>query len=193
MTSRADPKTEFFPGANPHPVMRVSADGDLIYANPASGPLLEELGLRVGQPVPPPWLERIQSASWADRCPSGSADVRAPRRPLAGPRLHERLRHGRHSRAGDHEVPRPEPEPGLPPVDGRRRSCTSIPPARELIAGVGGQVGAPLPQPLCGDAASRRTRGAAAGWCRSRVAAETTPCSPSTCRSSSSRTSTAPT
>ena len=78
MTSRADPKTEFFPGANPHPVMRVSADGDLIYANPASGPLLEELGLRVGQPVPPPWLERIQSAT-------GPIDARV------GPRTFELL------------------------------------------------------------------------------------------------------
>ena len=50
MVSAPDPKTEFFPGANPHPVMRVADDGVLIYANAASDPCIDALGLDVGRP-----------------------------------------------------------------------------------------------------------------------------------------------
>jgi class 3 adenylate cyclase len=150
MTSRSDPKTEFFPGANPHPVMRVSADGDLIYANPASAPLLEELGLRVGQPVPPPWLERIQSAD-------GPIDARV------GPRTFELLAvrladlgftnvYGTDVTAERAITKFPDQNPN--PVFRLSMAGELVyvnPAARELIAGVGGQVGSPLPQPLCGE------------------------------------------
>jgi class 3 adenylate cyclase len=150
MTSRADPKTEFFPGANPHPVMRVSDDGELIYANAASAPLLDELGLRVGAQVPSTWLERIQSTA-------GPVDVRV------GPRTFELL-------------PVRLPDLGFTNVYGTdvtaERAITKFPDqnpnpvfrmsmvgdlvyvnraAQDLIAGVGGSLGAPLPQPLCGD------------------------------------------
>jgi class 3 adenylate cyclase len=62
MVSQADPRTEYFPGANPHPVMRVADDGELIYANATSQALLEALGLVVGQPVPGDWLDRLMTA-----------------------------------------------------------------------------------------------------------------------------------
>ena len=57
MVSPADPKTEYFPGANPHPVLRVADDSELIYANPSSRPVIEALGLVVGEAVPAAWLD----------------------------------------------------------------------------------------------------------------------------------------
>lgn len=41
-----------FPDENPSPVLRVSQDGVLLYANPASTRLLHTWGIRVGEPVP---------------------------------------------------------------------------------------------------------------------------------------------
>jgi len=47
-----------FPAQNPNPVLRTSLDGVLIYANEASAPIVEAVGLRVGQRVP--------TQMWAD-------------------------------------------------------------------------------------------------------------------------------
>jgi class 3 adenylate cyclase len=41
-----------FPDRNPNPVLRADAAGTLIYANPASGPIVRALGLRVGDALP---------------------------------------------------------------------------------------------------------------------------------------------
>ena len=165
-------------------VMRVSAEGTDL-REPASGPLLEEPGCGSAS-GPPPWLER--SVATGRSTPSGSADVRAPRRRLAD--LGFTNVYGTDVTAERAITKFPDQNrTGLPPVDGRR--LVYVNPQREVIAGVGGQVGSPLPQPLCGECKPPHARGNA-GWCRPRVAAETTPCWPSTCRSSSSRTSTAP-
>ena len=48
-----------FPDDNPNPVMRIDADGHLIYANPASAPILGTLGVSVGDPVPADTLARF--------------------------------------------------------------------------------------------------------------------------------------
>ena len=42
-----------FPGQNPNPVLRMSRDGLLIYANDASRPIVDALSLTVGQSFPP--------------------------------------------------------------------------------------------------------------------------------------------
>jgi class 3 adenylate cyclase len=63
--SPTDPRTEYFPGANPHPVLRIDDDGRLIYANPAAAPLLKEFGVRVGEPFPPAWCSRLRQTSEA--------------------------------------------------------------------------------------------------------------------------------
>jgi class 3 adenylate cyclase len=52
-----------FPDDNPNPVMRIDADGHLIYANPASGPILGTIGASVGEVVPPGILGRFEAAA----------------------------------------------------------------------------------------------------------------------------------
>ena len=146
MVSPADPKTEFFPGANPHPVLRVANDGELIYANAASQPVLEALGLVVGQVVPAAWLELLLTSD-------DPIDVRV------GPRTYELLAVRL-------------PELGFTNVYGTdvtaQRAITKFPDqnphpvfrisldgilvyvnaaAEDLIAGLGGTIGAPFPAP----------------------------------------------
>ncbi|MBF8289467.1 MAG: Guanylate cyclase protein [Chloroflexi bacterium] len=54
-----------FPDKNTNPVLRMSPDGRLTYANPASMPIARALGLEVGAPVPAGLLADLQ-ASLAD-------------------------------------------------------------------------------------------------------------------------------
>lgn len=52
-----------FPDENPNPVLRIAVDGTLLYANPAAGPILEALGVAVGQSVTPEWLAGARRAA----------------------------------------------------------------------------------------------------------------------------------
>jgi class 3 adenylate cyclase len=52
-----------FPDDNPNPVMRIDADGHLIYANPASGSILRSLGVNVGDPMPAETIARFDSVA----------------------------------------------------------------------------------------------------------------------------------
>jgi class 3 adenylate cyclase len=52
-----------FPGRNPNPVMRVSDGGALRYANPASAPILEQLGAHVGRQVPDEFLAQLRDGA----------------------------------------------------------------------------------------------------------------------------------
>ncbi|HEX5148345.1 MAG TPA: adenylate/guanylate cyclase domain-containing protein [Candidatus Limnocylindrales bacterium] len=52
-----------FPDDNPNPVMRIDADGHLIYANPASGAILRTLGISVGDPVPAETIARFDAVA----------------------------------------------------------------------------------------------------------------------------------
>jgi class 3 adenylate cyclase len=54
-----------FPDDNPNPVMRVDADGHLIYANPASAPILWTIGVSVGERVPAATLARFEAVASA--------------------------------------------------------------------------------------------------------------------------------
>ena len=49
---------ERFPSDNPNPVLRVSADGMVLYSNEAGLPLLDAWGHRPGRPLSGPWRER---------------------------------------------------------------------------------------------------------------------------------------
>ncbi len=51
-----------FPDQNPNPVLRTTADGILLYANPASGELLAAIGGIVGEPVAPDLFARLLEA-----------------------------------------------------------------------------------------------------------------------------------
>jgi class 3 adenylate cyclase len=52
-----------FPDDNPNPVMRIDADGHLIYANPASAPILRTIGVSLGEAVPPETLARFDEVA----------------------------------------------------------------------------------------------------------------------------------
>jgi len=51
-----------FPAENPNPVIRVSADGSILYHNDAAIPLLEAWGCAGGEPLPAEWLRFVSSA-----------------------------------------------------------------------------------------------------------------------------------
>ncbi len=66
---------ERFPDKNPNPVMRMSPEGTLIYANAASAPLVAALGVKVGAPLPGDLVERLRGACEGP-AESGSIEVR---------------------------------------------------------------------------------------------------------------------
>jgi class 3 adenylate cyclase len=150
MVSPADPKTEFFPGANPHPVLRVANDGELIYANASSQPVIEALGLVVGQAVPAAWLDLLSTSD-------DPIDVRV------GPRTYELLAvrlpelgftnvYGTDVTAQRAITKFPDQNPN--PVF--RISIDGVlayvnPAAEDLIDGLGGTLGEPFPQPWADD------------------------------------------
>ena len=54
---------ERFPDDNPNPVMRVDADGYLVYANPSSAGVRQAMGVAVGQRLPAEVLERFEAVA----------------------------------------------------------------------------------------------------------------------------------
>ena len=68
-----------FPDDNPNPVMRIDADGHLIYANPASMPILRSVGVDVGDPMPAEVIARFEAVA-AER---GFVEFTAERRTYA--------------------------------------------------------------------------------------------------------------
>jgi PAS domain S-box-containing protein len=49
-----------FPSEDPNPVLRISKDCDILYANDASRPVLETWQIGEGQTLPEPWCDRIK-------------------------------------------------------------------------------------------------------------------------------------
>jgi class 3 adenylate cyclase len=62
-----------FPGQNPHPVLRMDADGALQYANDASAPIREAWGTEVGQRLPPEIAGALRETAAAQ--PPGRVEV----------------------------------------------------------------------------------------------------------------------
>lgn len=52
-----------FPDENPNPVLRMSDEGVLIYANASSAPITGQLGIALGDAVPEPLLSRLRAAA----------------------------------------------------------------------------------------------------------------------------------
>jgi class 3 adenylate cyclase len=143
---------ELFPGSNPHPVMRVADDGRLTYANEASAPLLETIGVRVGDQLTPEWLSRLRGCAASQT----AIDVKV------GPRTFELLAvrlpdlgflnlYGTDVTAARAIVKFPDQNPN--PVFRLTWQGTLVyanPASRQLIEGSGWKLNAPLPQPILG-------------------------------------------
>jgi len=56
-----------FPMLNPNPVLRIARDGRLLFANPASRPIVDALGVAVGAILPEPLLGAVRGATEASR------------------------------------------------------------------------------------------------------------------------------
>ncbi|HEY8870244.1 MAG TPA: nitrate/nitrite transporter NrtS [Candidatus Limnocylindrales bacterium] len=56
-----------FPDQNPNPVMRMTAGGQLLYANTSSAPILAALGAKVGDRLPEPISSDLREAATAGR------------------------------------------------------------------------------------------------------------------------------
>jgi class 3 adenylate cyclase len=145
--SRADPKTEYFPGANPHPVMRIDDNGRLIYANPASDALIAELGVHVGEPFPAAWCRRFRDAVGPLELRVGPLTFELL--PVALPELGFTNVYGTDVTAARAIVKFPDQNPN--PVfrmtwDGEIAYVN--PAARDLITGIGGATGEQMPREL---------------------------------------------
>ena len=145
--SRANPRTEYFPGANPHPVMRIDDDGRLIYANATSEPLLTELGMRVGEPLPDTWWKRLHEAE-------GAVELRVGARTfeLLAVRLPEfgfTNVYGTDVTAAKAIVKFPDQNPNPVFRISWEGDLVYVNPAGvDMITGIGGAVGRPLPPEL---------------------------------------------
>ncbi len=53
--------------ANPNPVLRVSRDGEVLYANPAADPLLRSWGVLTGDRLPDAWVNALRQIAPGDR------------------------------------------------------------------------------------------------------------------------------
>ena len=75
-----------FPQENTNPVLRVGGDGVLLYANPASTPLLAAWDTEVGRPLPGHWPDRVRNSL---KCRSEmEVEVTAPDERLYSVRLY---------------------------------------------------------------------------------------------------------
>jgi diguanylate cyclase (GGDEF)-like protein len=75
-----------FPQENDNPVLRAGGDGVLLYANPASKPLLAAWDTEVGKPLTGDWPDRIRNSLACDT--EMVAEMRAPNERLYSVRLH---------------------------------------------------------------------------------------------------------
>ena len=144
---RSTGSAEYFPGSNPHPVMRVTDDGRLTYANDASEPVLEAIGGRVGEPLTTEWHDRLRAAATN----LSSLEVQV------GPRTFELLAvrvpdlgftniYGTDVTAARAIVKFPDQNPN--PVFRLTWDGTLVyanPASRELVGALGWSVGTPLP------------------------------------------------
>jgi class 3 adenylate cyclase len=67
LTGKQISEIERFPDQNPNPVLRISGDGFLLYANPASRLILDEWRLTVGSPLPAGRLVEVRDAAASGR------------------------------------------------------------------------------------------------------------------------------
>ena len=144
---RAAGSAEYFPGSNPHPVMRVTDDGRLTYANDASAPLVGAIGAVVGATLTPDWQAQLRSSA------TGGTSIEVK----VGPRTFELLAvrvadlgftnvYGTDVTAARAIVKFPDQNPN--PVFRVTWDGTLVyanPASQDLVDGLGWSVGAPIP------------------------------------------------
>lgn len=141
---------ERFPDSNPNPVLRLSREGILIYANPASAPLVAGLACAIGRPLPGDLAERIFAA-----CDRGNTiEVEASGRtyelkPVLVREFNFVNVYGTDVTAQEALTKFPDQNPN--PVlrftpDGRLLYAN--PSAAPIVRGLGLSIGSPLPAPL---------------------------------------------
>jgi class 3 adenylate cyclase len=141
---------EHFPGSNPHPVMRVTDDGRLTYANDASADLLSAMGAQVGSQLTTTWRLRLQN------CASSASSIEVK----VGPRTFELLAvalpdlgftnvYGTDVTAARAVVKFPDQNPNpVLRLDWEGRLVYANPASHQLIDGAGWAIDAPLPDPV---------------------------------------------
>ena len=144
-----------FPGQNPNPVMRITEDGRMTYANDASAPVRAGLGVEVGETLDEATLSRIRTAAAAT--PPGTFEVTVGHRtfhvlPVHLPEFGAYNVYGTDITAAKvvARFPDRNPNPVLRMTpDGRLTyaNASSLPITRAL----GLEVGAPVPDGLSGE------------------------------------------
>ncbi|HET7726111.1 MAG TPA: adenylate/guanylate cyclase domain-containing protein [Candidatus Limnocylindrales bacterium] len=146
----AEKVVERFPDRNPNPVLRVDEGGRLIYANTASGMIVEALGVAVGSTLPAGLVDDV----WRARAAGGTIEVRGggrvyELRPVEIPEFGFTNLYGTDvtaARAVD-RFPMLNPNPVLRIArDGRLQFAN--PASRPILDALGVEVGEILPEPL---------------------------------------------
>jgi class 3 adenylate cyclase len=141
---------ERFPDDNPNPVLRVDDDGRVVYANPASAPVLRALGAAVGDHLAPAVRERLAAAGLERRSVELVDDHRTYEVwpvPIAG--LHFTNLYGRDVTAERAIVKFPDQNPNpVFRIDHAGRLIYANRASLGLVAGLGLALGDPLPAGL---------------------------------------------
>jgi class 3 adenylate cyclase len=139
-----------FPDDNPNPVMRIDADGHLIYANPASRPIIGSIGVAVGELVPAETLARFDAVAGERGYVEFVADSRTfAVWPVPITDMHFTNLYGMDVTAERAIVKFPDQNPN--PVFRIRSDGTLVyanPASADLIAGLGLAIGSRLPEAL---------------------------------------------
>jgi len=128
-----------FPDDNPNPVLRIDADGHLIYANPASAGVLKALGVAVGDRLSAEALARFEAVAPA----RGSLELVADNRtyavwPIPIPELHFTNLYGMDVTAERAIVKFPDQNPNpVLRIDWDGRLTYANPASARLVAGLG--------------------------------------------------------
>jgi class 3 adenylate cyclase len=159
--SRRIAAVERFPDDNPNPVLRIDPQGDLLYANPSSAPILRAIGVTVGDRLPTATLQQLLAVVPDHGFVEFVADARTYAVwPVPIPDLGFTNLYGMDVTAERAIVKFPDQNPN--PVLRMDPSGTlryANPASGQLVAGTGMAVGAPVP----GDLGTRLVAAARSG------------------------------
>ena len=148
-----------FPDRNPNPVFRVTPDGRLLYANASSRPIIDALGVSVGDAIPAETRARIDAGAAGTGPPS--FEVHGEGRtyalfPVLIPEFDVINVYGTDvtARKAIDKFPDENPNPVMR-VERDGRLQYANPASASILAALGVAVGDPLPEPLAGEITRR--------------------------------------